>query len=392
MPAATLPPANLPTRWYNEEIVGDDWVPAGTYVDWQSDEVRRFVYRLRTELHPRPSHREIATRYGFSHHLRSYRAQDAWQRRIRDEAARGSNTHRGAGDPRAYARNMRSTPAAPSRPGSRSDSSVTNRRFGIELEYQHNDGEYSADAIILHMRDEFNIDCRRSGYTHAVSTAWKWVPDGSVSGGELVSPIMAGDTASLDEVRDVIRSIKAQGGRTSLGVGMHVHVDATDFTTESSRRTMLEGLQNVEGALAAYCHRERTSGATSYGAGTLAAHEWDSMIRYMPQYTPGCSPNIANHDIRHGVSRYRFINIDVPLRKYGTVEFRGLGGTLHAGKMRVWVRVLQGVMSYLRDGYEFPDVLTPAELVSNLQENGYLGARTADKFVGECARRTAAGT
>ena len=391
MPAYTIP-ANLPTAWFDARtftVNGQvETVPPGIYTDPAASLVEGTVYDLRDRREDeRLTHAEIAERLNLGHWRISYNVARNLGRRRDGENGRDYNgdlTYRSWNQPR----NMRTSPAAPARQGSRSDSSLVAGMFGIEIEFNAGHGAYGStvrhDAVTA-MQGQ-GISVVEEHYNHTTRPHWKMTTDATVTGGECVSPIMAGDTASLDEVRDVIRAIKAAGGTTASTVGMHVHHNVTHFTTEASRRHLIRTLANVEGALAAYVLPVRAEGTTSCGAGLWRSGE-AARLEAVAAYEPGATPNITNYGSVTGVDRYRFFNIDTPIRKYGTVEFRGLGGTLHAGKVRVWVRMGQAVIEAARLGMDFAPDTTPDELVTALRDAGLIGRRTGEKFLAEVARR-----
>ena len=385
----TYGPSDLPTAWYPEDTIdGTDWVPAGIFTDWQDDRTRQTVYELRASG-ARPGHALIAEALNLQHARRSFRAGDAWARRVRRDLARGSRPHTGAMDHRSYSLrpNFRQDPAAaPMRDGSRSDTGFITGRFGIEIEF--NATGYGADVraeAVRNMRDA-GITVELESYNHTTRPHWKMTTDATVTGGECVSPILAGDTASLDEVRDAIRSIKAAGGTTGRTVGMHVHHDVTDFRDADQRLRLVNTLEAAEAAMSAYVVQDRISPSAPCGATAMQSGDWDRLRRNVPSIMPGSNPN-GYHDSGSSVSRYRFFNLEGPMRKYGSVEFRGLGGTLHAGKVRTWVRFGQALIEAARRDITIPMHATPQQLADVFLENNLVGPRTAEKFLSECARR-----
>lgn len=397
MPAATIP-TNLPTRWYPQRAFTVDGVrqivPAGVYTDHTAASVEQVVYDLRNRQGEDAwTHYEISDRLGLGHWRVSYNVGRNLGRRVDGEPGRNL-----AGDLtyRSWNRtgNMRNEPAAPARPGSRPDTSIVTGRFGIEIEFNvatgsdYYAGETARRDAVDNMQ-EAGIAVALEGYNHHTRSHWKMTTDATVTGGECVSPIMAGDTASLDEVRDVLRCIKAAGGVTRATVGMHVHHDATGFATPESRTRLVNLLRWAEQGMAAYVVPQRISTSASCGATLMqGSHEWDSVARHIVNIIPGSRPNGYNSE-GGTVSRYRFFNIEAPMLKYGTVEFRGLGGTLHAGKVRVWVRMGQAIMKLAASDIEVPaGTSTPESLVAMLRQHNLIGAQTAIKFLSECGRRT----
>ncbi len=390
----------LPQRWHRAETLRqagrDIEVPEGVFTDWQNDEVREYVY-ARRQQRPQPTMAEIADEAGFQHWLRVARASDAQARRVRADRARGNAEYRPESDHRRWARSQRNmrtnTGAAPARQGSRPDGSLVVRRFGQEIEFnrgEHRDSVYSseADALRLSIVNAINdagMTARVEGYNHQTRPYWKMTTDVTVSGGELVSPIMAGDTASLDEARDVLRIVKEQGGTPGRTVGMHIHIDCTDFTTPGSRRRLIDTLAMAQSPMSQFVPRFRTTGELGNSAGLLSGSEFDILRRAVETLVPGADGRGYR---RSGyVDRSRFINVESPMLKYGTVEFRGLGNTLHLGKVRVWIRICQAVVEAAKQGVVLPMNATPAEFASALVDANLLGQRAASRFVAECDRR-----
>jgi hypothetical protein len=375
----------LPTRDYPATVLHGDSVPAGVWVNHGDRRVTGLIYELRNRQGDEAlTHEQIRDVLGLRHWRDSYNG-------ARNEGRRrdGDNGRNAAGELtwRAWnRRNMRNAPAAPHRPGSRPDGSLVTRRFGIELEF--NSGTYSGYDMrgdIVRTVTGMGISATVEAWNHNTRPHWKMTTDATVTGGEFVSPIMAGDTASLDEVRDIIRVIRDHGGVSTQTVGMHVHHDVTDFTTPAMRVRLVDALEASEHALSRFVLPARINGGISCGASTMRGGEWATVRANVQGITPGTDPGLSQY---HGpVDRYRFFNVCAPMRKYGTVEFRGLGATLHAGKMRVWVRMGQAIVEAARLGVTIPTACSPQVLVDTLVAANLLGRQTGVKFVAECGRR-----
>lgn len=381
---------NLPQAWYPEAERHGERFAAGWYTDHRNPTVEELVYRLRDQYAgERDSHARIAQIVGFQSWRDSYNCVRNIGRRRNGERGRDTD-----GNLRWRAWNRRRTftaDTAPTRDGSRTDQSLATGRFGIEIEF--NSGARTHGAAVRSeaerlMADQ-SISVRSENYNHTVQTWWKMTTDATVTGGECVSPIMDGTTASLDEVRDTLRAIKQAGGVTGRNCGMHVHHDATMFDTPEARERLVRTLQAVEQALAGYVLQERLTGNISCSSALMRSdgwnNEWDSVAADARNITPGASPR-GSQDYG-SVTRYRFFNICGPLHKYGSVEFRGLGGTLHAGKVRVWVRMGQAIMEAARQGHTFAENLTSEGLVDELRALDLIGRRTGERFLSECERR-----
>lgn len=223
-------------------------------------------------------------------------------------------------------------------------------RFGVELEFNGGDRHYITQEM---MRS--GIACMDSGYTHEVVRYWKMTTDSSVTGGELVSPIMAGDDDSIEQVREVTRIIKRNGGVTARNVGLHVHLDVTPFRT-SQLKALATNLQLVENMLASFVpeHRYSDDSPNEYGARLLSDHSWEAIHGWIA--TVNLDERRRNHDNRVAAcpaDRYSSFNFN-SLMTYGTIEVRLLGHTLNTIKIRTWIRVLQSVIEASRRRRRIP--------------------------------------
>jgi hypothetical protein len=62
---------------------------------------------------------------------------------------------------------------------------------------------------------------------------WTIKADGSVQGGEMVSPVLEIDNPEhREQVTRAINAIKAAGARTDPSAGIHVHIDGSGMTAE----------------------------------------------------------------------------------------------------------------------------------------------------------------
>lgn len=267
------------------------------------------------------------------------------------------------------------------------------RRFGIEVEFNHRlSNNYQGAAAraarvrIANTVHASGIECHEAGYTHTVTPHWKMVYDCTVTGGELVSPIMSGDAASLEEVRRVLNIVKADGGTTGRRVGMHVHHDVTDFNRDDMVR-LVRNLRDVEEALMAYVPSHRYDGTNTYGANRINGYEWHTLetnaaAGVLARGTGGRQGGC-------GVTRYKSINFNSVLT-YGSVEIRLLGHTLNTVKVRAWIEVGQAIFRATKAGYEFGGRVTPEEMAEALVANGGLSRSAARTYVaGVEARRPA---
>ena len=213
-------------------------------------------------------------------------------------------------------------------------------RIGVEVEFN---GPHVDRHVLASEITNRGIACLSTGYGHQTQRFWKMTTDATVSGGECVSPILPGDDTSIEQVREVIRLIKAHGGTTGRNVGMHVHLDVTQF-----RKRQLEALAHnlaaCQDALAAFVPDHRWNGGNSYGATLLDDRQWDRIHGWIGSVDIGQRHRSRdNREQSCPVGRYSAFNFN-SLLTYGTVEVRLLGHTLNTIKVRTWIRVLQAIV------------------------------------------------
>lgn len=211
-------------------------------------------------------------------------------------------------------------------------------RFGIEIEF--NQGNRRAMMPVLQRQGFAVVDL---GYTHEITRCWKMTTDSTVSGGELVSPIMSGDDESIETVREAIRIVKQNGGTTGRNVGLHVHLDATEFR-RSQLRAMAANMRAFEKLLSSFVPDHRLRGDGSL----IQAHSWDEIEEWITRINLSERARTSGNRSRAcPVHRAHSFNFN-SLLTYGTVECRLLGHTLNTIKVRTWIRTLQTIMSVSR--------------------------------------------
>lgn len=249
-------------------------------------------------------------------------------------------------------------------------------RFGIEVEF--NSGNRHD---IMNLLQRNGMPVLDTGYTHEVVRYWKMTTDASVTGGELVSPIMAGDDASIEQVRQAIRLVKQGGGVTGAGVGMHVHLDVTQFTS-AQLKALAKNLRRAEKFFASFVpeHRYNDTNWTRL----MTVHEWDTLDNWLDDVDMRERSRNRENRIRScPIDRYRAFNFNA-LLTYGTVECRLLGHTLNTIKVRTWIRVLQAMIEASRQRRAVP---TGTDVLSWLCEHGQLEVEHAEQFRSVVTRR-----
>lgn len=195
--------------------------------------------------------------------------------------------------------------------------------FGVEIE-QVGIGRSNLVRIVQGLGYPVAPDTH---YTHQGTTAWKAVPDGSLSGretGELVSRVLRGHDGFV-ELRHILLALKAEGSRVNSSCGQHVHI----------------GIENLS---------QRTQ-AMVIRAHSMFNHVFDLMLnpsrRNHESYAAHTPHNVAMHNARAfeegrpydaQCAKYRSLNIG-HYQDYGTFEFRSLHGCLNPRHTVSWLQL-----------------------------------------------------
>ena len=204
---------------------------------------------------------------------------------------------------------------------------ITNRQFGVEIEFVGANPRDVADAIT-----NAGVDTFYEGYHHRVNSYWKIVTDSSLSqgghtAGEIVSPILKGESGArqLEKVLDALEGVA--GISVDRSCGIHVHLDVADLTVAQ--------IQNVY---------SRYSDYESQIDMIMPVSRRGSNSRWCASTKPQKS-SIARSAVKtksnlaHAVGRYYKVNLQ-SLTTYGTMEFRQHSGTLNFTKIINWVSFL----------------------------------------------------
>lgn len=105
--------------------------------------------------------------------------------------------------------------------------------FGIELEYENgpegtlteeNFGDPLCDQGLLRWSDQqdYHADSQET-------QRWRWEYDGSVSGGEVITPILRDNRDSWNTLAEVVERMTANGAVVSVRAGSHIHIDSSEI-------------------------------------------------------------------------------------------------------------------------------------------------------------------
>lgn len=276
---------------------------------------------------------------------------------------------------------------APVRSARRSAWTFVNRSFGIEVEFNAPDRHTSITSeVVYFMRHEGGIAANDyCGYApHVARPEWTMSTDCTVSGGEFISPILPTTGAGLRQVEAALSAVRRAGGTPGRNQGMHVHHDVRDFN-EADMRLLVHNLRNAQDALLAYVPQYRTDGSVSHSANKISSQGWRS---FASEVDNGYLVPRSDRSARDRYNRYQAFNFSAVIVQ-GSVEFRALGNTLNASKVRAWVLVGAAVIAFTKAGNVIPVGTTPESLIEQLTAARLLPVREARKFLSVCvARRT----
>lgn len=232
------------------------------------------------------------------------------------------------------------------------------RKFGIEIE-------------CFNLREVPSIVRERG---------WTIKNDCSIRGDhsrEIVSPPLIANSASLKEVKDIMRALRAAGGRVNRTCGLHVHIGVEKdvrercepgvfFTKLIQRYSLVEGFADMlvppsrRGMRNMYCNSMNDLMNTSSYARLLEA------------------PSIVSTEqILYSMGRYYKLNISSYIR-HGTVEFRHFGASLNGTKTVAWIKFCLA----------FVNVCSNASLRNQDERRNYTERQWGNPTLGIVSRKT----
>lgn len=204
-----------------------------------------------------------------------------------------------------------------------------NHRFGIEIEAYN----CTRDRLARELR-EAGIDVAVEGYGHTTRNYWKLVTDASLCGNntfELVSPILEGE-AGLRELEKVCWVLDLCDVKVNNSCGLHVHMDAADFTINTWKNLALS-YKNIENVINAFMPNTRRDN-----------HYCKSLSRISENMILEAN-TISDLREAFGNDRYHKVNLEAYAR-HRTVEFRQHGGSTNFTKMSNWVLFLSRMITF----------------------------------------------
>lgn len=209
-----------------------------------------------------------------------------------------------------------------------------NRNFGVEIEAYN----CTRERLARELRAA-GISVQVEGYNHTDhADHWKLVTDSSLHGNntfELVSPILHGE-AGIDELEKVCWVLELCDVKVNDSCGLHIHMDAHDFTMDTWRNLAIS-YKRLEPVIDAFMPGSRRNN------------------RYCKSLS-GISETAISHaqtinDLRRVFhsDRYHKVNLEAYAR-HCTVEFRQHGGSTNFTKMSAWIHFLEKMITFAQAG------------------------------------------
>ena len=153
---------------------------------------------------------------------------------------------------------------------------------------------------------------------------------------ELVSPILT--ATDIDKIQEIVRALRAAGGKTNSTCGIHIHLDGADHTVQSiknfiniiaSKNDLLYKALQIKEDRMRWCKKMD-----------------QRLINEIQKKKPKTMQEIkdiwynernAGYHSHYDQSRYHFLNLHSYFEGNHTVELRGFNSTLHAGKVKAYI-------------------------------------------------------
>lgn len=208
------------------------------------------------------------------------------------------------------------------------------RNFGVEIEAYNCSKQKLAQELTA-----VGITVRVEGYNHTDSTEhWKLVADGSLTGNEsfeLVSPILHGEEG-LKDLEKVCWVLELCNVKVNESCGLHIHMDAADFTINTWKNLAL-GYKRLEKVIDAFMPTSRRNNRFCEGFADITEHNIKNAV------------TICDLRRAFGNDRYHKVNLEAYAR-HRTVEFRQHSGTTNFVKMSSWIHFLAQLITFAEQG------------------------------------------
>lgn len=188
-------------------------------------------------------------------------------------------------------------------------------------------------------------DTYSEGYPTNAWGGWSYEEDSSVTGGEVISPILSDTGEAWESLREACRAITVGGGLATARTGSHIHVSAPEFLGDADRINRLLGL--------VYRYQDVLQAMADAGEGRIDRGHVE------PLSAPPAAGYLTVGHAHPAASRRRIVNIGhVPAVRPEDdgdaflegqecrVEFRLWDGSLELGRIQAQVLASTALVGY----------------------------------------------
>ena len=226
------------------------------------------------------------------------------------------------------------------------------REFGAELEFDADREAYRRGVNPVSAVGQALFDAQftrtasqrgyhaalNSGYTRSLQGGWTYEHDGSVTGGEVVTPILADTPETWTRLRQVCGIITNNSGVASRNTGSHVTISSSDYAGQAARLTRFLRLM----------HHHQSD------LHMMAAAEYGRPMNYAgPIAHPPLEGYTRISDARYSTERYTFVNLaHISARSTDAsapasrVEFRLWDGSLEPARIQAQIKMSAALLDY----------------------------------------------
>jgi len=221
-----------------------------------------------------------------------------------------------------------------------------NLTFGVEVEVTTSN--ITREELSSYLKEKnVEVTATRS-YTHEITKGYKVVTDSTVSGFEVVSPILKGE----EGLKNMERMVNALNEHPNVSVdrhcGVHVHFGISEKDENGNWKESLS-LEKIKNAINLYVKHEETICKThapsrrynGRGFNVPVTQGYDTDWNGIIKQTQKIIRKVNKAHNLNGVQRIfdyhsRTINMDSFFRQ-GTIEFRAHQGSTDSEKIRNWI-------------------------------------------------------
>lgn len=168
--------------------------------------------------------------------------------------------------------------------------------------------------------------------------AWKVERDGSLRGAHATEYVLEKPLslpATMTAIADLRKALEPVKLTWSFRTSVHVHVNVLNMTKQQLDCFIYSYLL-LEEVLVAFCGKHREGNRFC-----LRVRDAENLVHELSRFIGSKEFTFPNRD----VYRYSSINLDA-LRKFGSLEFRGMRGTIDRDVLDVWVNALVRLRSF----------------------------------------------